>query len=305
MGQNGFVAKLMRFFGVGMDDSVIMIPTEENIVKSSPSVMSKTTRHVTYGKLLQQICNDFQIEYLWYDKICIDQVMIFQCGCLNFRTSSREHDKKFSLANIFPNMFKDMEINYNIDIKALFYHFHRTTGTSDLSVLCFGSNLHSDGTETQVNTMKSHHLPSWTGVTGSHIVYHVSTTTTLFHSPHFICDIMFLHVATKYYMKLSIAPYYYGCFLRLSRNKQLCDQQDAMVTDQKQSMGSKLVLEDDTGLMDWFIFMRDYSALYATHYYQLHKNMGELPPSLLIPESCTNVYYLPVFKKCVNDTNIT
>ena len=36
--------------------------------------MSKTTtlRHVTYEDL-QQLCNDFQVEYLWYDKVCIDQ----------------------------------------------------------------------------------------------------------------------------------------------------------------------------------------------------------------------------------------
>ena len=30
-------------------------------------------KYVTYEELLQQVCNDFQIEYLWYDKVCIDQ----------------------------------------------------------------------------------------------------------------------------------------------------------------------------------------------------------------------------------------
>ncbi|KAI7847604.1 hypothetical protein BDC45DRAFT_525583, partial [Circinella umbellata] len=30
-------------------------------------------RYVTYDELLQQVCKDFQVEYVWYDKICIDQ----------------------------------------------------------------------------------------------------------------------------------------------------------------------------------------------------------------------------------------
>ena len=36
---------------------------------------SKTTkiRYVTYEQLLQQVCKDFQVEYVWYDKRCIDQ----------------------------------------------------------------------------------------------------------------------------------------------------------------------------------------------------------------------------------------
>ncbi|KAG2218771.1 hypothetical protein INT45_012991 [Circinella minor] len=36
---------------------------------------SKTTRirYVTYEELLQQVCKDFQVEYVWYDKVCIDQ----------------------------------------------------------------------------------------------------------------------------------------------------------------------------------------------------------------------------------------
>ncbi|KAG2218775.1 hypothetical protein INT45_012995 [Circinella minor] len=30
-------------------------------------------RYVRYDELLQQVCKDFQVEYVWYDKICIDQ----------------------------------------------------------------------------------------------------------------------------------------------------------------------------------------------------------------------------------------
>ncbi|KAG2218006.1 hypothetical protein INT45_001549 [Circinella minor] len=34
---------------------------------------SASKRYVTYDQLLQQVCKDFQIEYVWYDKVCIDQ----------------------------------------------------------------------------------------------------------------------------------------------------------------------------------------------------------------------------------------
>ncbi|KAG2224437.1 hypothetical protein INT45_002976 [Circinella minor] len=54
--------------------------TPENIKKNNKYVvwckpMSKATtlKHVTYQELLQQLCKDFQVEYLWYDKVCIDQ----------------------------------------------------------------------------------------------------------------------------------------------------------------------------------------------------------------------------------------
>ncbi|KAG2217144.1 hypothetical protein INT45_004599 [Circinella minor] len=38
-----------------------------------PISETTTLKHVTYEELLQQLCKDFQVEYLWYDKVCIDQ----------------------------------------------------------------------------------------------------------------------------------------------------------------------------------------------------------------------------------------
>ncbi|KAG2217145.1 hypothetical protein INT45_004600 [Circinella minor] len=38
-----------------------------------PMSEKTTLKHVTYEELLQQLCKDFQVEYLWYDKVCIDQ----------------------------------------------------------------------------------------------------------------------------------------------------------------------------------------------------------------------------------------
>ncbi|KAI9268128.1 hypothetical protein BDA99DRAFT_535643 [Phascolomyces articulosus] len=78
---HGFIANIKRFFFGTYDkkDQIIMMlniqeKDEQYEVLFFPSVGSKATvKYVTYDKLLQQICKDFQIEYLWYDKICNDQ----------------------------------------------------------------------------------------------------------------------------------------------------------------------------------------------------------------------------------------
>ncbi|KAI8137691.1 hypothetical protein BJV82DRAFT_661158, partial [Fennellomyces sp. T-0311] len=34
---------------------------------------TKTTQYVTFGGIIQKICKDFNIEYIWYDQMCINQ----------------------------------------------------------------------------------------------------------------------------------------------------------------------------------------------------------------------------------------
>ncbi|KAI9262298.1 hypothetical protein BDA99DRAFT_537638 [Phascolomyces articulosus] len=67
---------IIEGYDMNKGDLTTMTPIEEEKceVQFLPSTRSKATiKHVTYEELLQQICKDFQIEYLWYDKICIDQ----------------------------------------------------------------------------------------------------------------------------------------------------------------------------------------------------------------------------------------
>ncbi|KAG2218772.1 hypothetical protein INT45_012992 [Circinella minor] len=46
---------------------------KEYVSWCEPVLETTTLRYVTYDELLQQVCKDFQVEYVWYDKICIDQ----------------------------------------------------------------------------------------------------------------------------------------------------------------------------------------------------------------------------------------
>ncbi|KAI9262347.1 hypothetical protein BDA99DRAFT_605232 [Phascolomyces articulosus] len=423
MGKNGFFPKIRRMLRRKKRDSVTMIPTDEEEnkfeVQFLPSTRSKATiKHVTYEELLQQICKDFEIEYLWYDKICIDQSddetklreikqmhKIYSNGCYtvaivpeihiydpkdfetinpvfdgteasaeawadmvqkslwwkrswtleetmsskrilvvgtdthfwqhslqtcdipttyddfsacmldfanqqrgggsvnqalsqaHFRTSSKEHDKILSLANIFPDIFKNMKINYKIDIKTTFNHFYRTIATHDISILCFGSNLYNNGEEIRVNTMKNHNLPSWTGVSGYHLSERVTTTTTWLQHQHSICDDMLLHISTKYYKTLSVVPYDCGCFSPLSQAKHQWDQQIDKFDKREKAKGLSITIEEDATLIDWAIKMKNILGCYTTHYYQPQNAPVMQARPLSLTEDCDECIILPILLK--------
>ncbi|KAI9249697.1 hypothetical protein BDA99DRAFT_215790 [Phascolomyces articulosus] len=375
-----------------------------------------TIKHVTYEELLRQICKDFEIEYLWYDKICINQsddeiklreikqmhkiygnacytvavvpeVHVYDpkdfdiiaplyedieastkawsdmtqkslwwkrswtleetmlskrilvigtdthfwqhsfhtCdiptaynpfsiwmldfanqqqggGSINqalnqahFRTSSKEHDKIFSLANIFPDIFKNMRINYETDIKTTFNHFYRTIATHDLSILCFSSNLSVNGKELVVNTMKNHNLPSWTGVSGLHLDKPVVITATWLQSQHSICDDMLLHISTKYCKTLSVVPYDFGIFSPLSHDKYQWNQQFDEFVKLQEAKGLCDTFDEDT-LLDWAIKMERILTCHATHYYQQDAPVIKARP-LSLTEDCDECIILPILLK--------
>ncbi|KAI9262332.1 hypothetical protein BDA99DRAFT_537674 [Phascolomyces articulosus] len=365
-----------------------------------------TIKHVTYDQLLQQLCKDFLIEYLWYDKVCIDQsnkdaklqeikqmhriysnacytvaivpeVHVFNpkyldtinpvfaktqafwkrswtleeamsskrilivgtdtnlwqhslntCnipttadllsaymldfvnqhqggGSVNqalhyahFRKSAKEHDKIFSLINIFHDMFEDMKIDYKMDIKTAFSIFYQMVASKDLSILCFGGITHNDGSRCLESTMKDHSLPTWTGVSGVHIVPYVTTTVTLFQSPYFICDDMSLHIPTKYYKKLPIVPFDFACFSPLaSHDKEQWRQQQTMFKERQESMGVRKVVAESTALMDWSIVMYGISNLYATHYHHPQDTSFMKIRPLSLTEDCNECVILPVLLK--------
>ncbi|KAG2220997.1 hypothetical protein INT45_004616 [Circinella minor] len=39
----------------------------------APDRKTTSSKRATFEELIQQICKDFQVDYLWYDKVCIDQ----------------------------------------------------------------------------------------------------------------------------------------------------------------------------------------------------------------------------------------
>ncbi|KAI9272922.1 hypothetical protein BDA99DRAFT_593298 [Phascolomyces articulosus] len=434
---NNISTKTKHFFMRTKKDRIAMVPAKEGepneyIPQFLPSKKSKATvKHVTYSQLLQHICQDFQIEYLWYDKLCIDssnketklqEIKRMHCIYLNarytvaivpelhvhdpkdfntqlrsssdtyanakawedierslwwkrswtlqetlmsrnilivgadthkwqhsfhtnnipttydefsvwmldfinqsqdgrggsinqalsqahFRASSKEHDRIFSLINIFPGMFKNMEISYERDIKSTFNYCYRTMVINDMSILCFGSNLYIDGKETQTNTMTSHHLPSWTGVSGLHLTDRITTTSTnwLLPSSPSVDDDMFLHISTKYYKTLSVSPYSHGCYSTLAHreNKKPWYNQMAMYLDRRGATDLFTTGDNDMILIDWAVTMDTGALCFATHYSQLQPPSQHIvttttiqgPRPLSLTEDCQECILLPILLK--------
>ncbi|KAI9259568.1 hypothetical protein BDA99DRAFT_513568 [Phascolomyces articulosus] len=123
-----------------------------------------------------------------------------------FRTSAKEHDKIFALANIFHGVIP-IDIDYDSDIQQVVYNFYRRVAERDLSVMCFGTVRSKGGGVRLKSMMSCYRLPSWTGVRGLHTHGAVHTTqlptSDSDRSDHFIDNEMRLHIKCKY---LSIQP---------------------------------------------------------------------------------------------------
>ncbi|KAG2223024.1 hypothetical protein INT45_012323 [Circinella minor] len=102
------------------------------------------------------------------------------------RTSTKEHDRIFALANIFPDIMKQITIDYKQDIQELIIQFYGLLAKKDLSIMCFGqytyegylsicktacSNSINDSSTKKARytiPIQKYDLPSWTGVHGQH-----------------------------------------------------------------------------------------------------------------------------------------
>ncbi|KAG2219496.1 hypothetical protein INT45_010416 [Circinella minor] len=124
-----------------------------------------------------------------------------------FRTSAKEHDKIFALANIFHGVIP-IDMDYESPIQDVIHDFYRKVAEHDLSILCFGSVRTKSGGMRLQSMMAKYNLPTWTGVRGLHThgAIHVTqllptTTTTTGTSNkkmHFIDSEMRLHIKCQY-----------------------------------------------------------------------------------------------------------
>ncbi|KAG2219336.1 hypothetical protein INT45_006869 [Circinella minor] len=104
------------------------------------------------------------------------------------RTSTKEHDHIFALANIFPDIIKQITVNYNQDVQDLMLQFYGLLAKHDLRILCFGriaydNDMHKpspghsmegddmDKVKCEQGLVQKFDLPSWTGVHGKYYKY--------------------------------------------------------------------------------------------------------------------------------------
>ncbi|KAI9268231.1 hypothetical protein BDA99DRAFT_558398 [Phascolomyces articulosus] len=205
-------------------------------------------KFVKFDGIIQQLCKDFNINYIWYDQLCINQYdqgekqreirqmhriynnaycttfdtllsadwftrswtleealmskrllfvgynihawwfslrkipsisTLFQrpaeqnvCAVLYYahaRESSKEHDRVFSLVNIFPDIMDEITIDYDQPLLDLLIQFYGHLAKKDLSILSHQFSMLGGRNENYIAPIKSYDLPSWTGVAGEHM----------------------------------------------------------------------------------------------------------------------------------------
>ncbi|KAI9248800.1 hypothetical protein BDA99DRAFT_608875 [Phascolomyces articulosus] len=227
----------------------------------------------------------------------------------HFRTSTKQLDKIFSLTNIFLDMFEHLKISYESNPQTLFNQFYRNVATNDLSILCFGSILYPNGSEITKNMMLHHHLPSWTGVAGRHTPYRVTTTATIT-LPHFIDDVMQLHITSYCSWTIPLVSYDLGCFSTKPLLPDIADKQsplDQAATKRRASAPLLFSSTKNTTMMPpingktkatigSFADMLNHSGCHATHYSSPQagtQNATEIK-SFSSTEDCKECTVLPI-----------
>ncbi|KAI9488624.1 hypothetical protein BDB00DRAFT_887247 [Zychaea mexicana] len=99
----------------------------------------------------------------------------------HLRISTKEHDRAFALANLFPHILDRIDINYDQPVLDLLIDLYGHLANMDISILRFGKRsasymLPTDADNNESRDKKQHYdipiqkhdLPSWTGAAGQH-----------------------------------------------------------------------------------------------------------------------------------------
>ncbi|KAI8137381.1 heterokaryon incompatibility protein-domain-containing protein [Fennellomyces sp. T-0311] len=201
----------------------------------------------------------------------------------HFRTSTKEHDKIYALANIFDGM-TSIEIDYDSDISVVMNAFYRQLAERDLSLMCFGSILDDEGTPKDTSTMGSYNLPSWTGVAGLHTQYFINTVAIDQRNGYTIDDNMHLHIKCRHYTLSSVTKYQdYGVFEDDERGKQADINYHKIITSLDDFDS------DSKSALDWSIWaMSDATSCVPTHYWKPDHSTFDHPYiPLSLTEDCS------------------
>lgn len=99
----------------------------------------------------------------------------------HIRTSTKDHDQVYALANIYPDMMKKLIIDYSQPFNDLLIKFYGLLAQKSISILLFTGHEEykrigrkkdkddSGGSNYEVSIQKFD-LPSWTGVNGEHLL---------------------------------------------------------------------------------------------------------------------------------------
>ncbi|KAI8142128.1 hypothetical protein BJV82DRAFT_615642 [Fennellomyces sp. T-0311] len=107
--------------------------------------------------------------------VCTRSMKWNACIALQYarkRTSTKEHDRYFALANMFHEKMSDLNTSYKQPLKDLALWFYERLAMDDISILYFGTPEQFDMDNTEdviVEGSEDTSLPSWTGIGGLHV----------------------------------------------------------------------------------------------------------------------------------------
>ena len=104
------------------------------------------------------------------------------------RETTKEHDRIFALANIFPGILDTLHVSYSQPLHDAMIEFYGLLAKQDLSILCFGEYEHYKHAFLEKKywykktlpssvaswyhdvPIRKHDLPSWSGIFGEHLI---------------------------------------------------------------------------------------------------------------------------------------
>ncbi|KAI9262410.1 hypothetical protein BDA99DRAFT_537754 [Phascolomyces articulosus] len=314
--------------GCNVDKDLLVLSDKEkrdgHVIRCKPVCETTTVKDVSYNELLQQLCKDFQIHYLWYDKLCIDQSNR-EIKLKEIKQMHRIYSNALYTIALVPEVHinepEDFdEYNPHCGTKALFYanenmmrsHWYKRSWTleevmrskyilvvaNDLSILHFGLNVAPDGTPTVMNTVRNYNLPSWCGIYGRHTHNFVVPTTSnrLINSPHIVDATMRMHIKTNYYWRISPTLCKLGPFSSEIPDENIASEQyERILIERRNGQWKSMTVDKDTILMEWFVTMKAMLGYFVTHYHQHEENSSptKIRP-LSLTECCVECFVLPI-----------
>ncbi|KAG2218344.1 hypothetical protein INT45_011366 [Circinella minor] len=138
----------------------------------------------------RDVRNLFSKKFHLFSEEALESIMVrFVLYYAHMRTSTKDHDRVFALANFFPDIMEKINIDYNQPLEDLMVQFYGLLAMRDISILLFGKhssyismgnsrNSNGDFTEEYHVPIQKFNLPSWTGVNGEYIRMEDGLTTS-------------------------------------------------------------------------------------------------------------------------------
>ncbi|KAI9258027.1 hypothetical protein BDA99DRAFT_583621 [Phascolomyces articulosus] len=143
--------------------------------------------------------------------ICVKHVEWAACTALyhaHKRVSTKDHDRIFSLANIFPQTMKYISINYDQNAIDLMLQFYKALVLMDIRLLLFGVDYTNDLIAMEIRKRLNVEMPSWVGMLHTHILQIVENDMEPINPPpkYTVNNLMSIQITSRFIKAKLVKP---------------------------------------------------------------------------------------------------